>query len=90
MKPNAWMAMHAGIPVQSTTDEPTAIHWRKAGGDVRELFTGQSVADALRYEMALDGFGCACTPQQQCRTCNARAVLQWTLDGFIKRMEGAV
>jgi len=30
--------MHCGNPAQATTDEPTAMRWRKAGGDVRPLF----------------------------------------------------
>lgn len=37
-RPIAWMAMAFGVPAQATTDEPTAIRWRKAGGDVRPLY----------------------------------------------------
>lgn len=36
-RPVAWMAMRYGVPAQATTDEPTAIRWRNAGGDVRPL-----------------------------------------------------
>jgi len=38
-RPVAWMALAYGLPSQATTDEPTAIRWRKAGGEVVPLYT---------------------------------------------------
>jgi len=37
-KPMAWMALAYSLPSQATTDEPTAIRWRKAGGEVVPLY----------------------------------------------------
>lgn len=58
VRPRAWMAMRYGVPAQATTDEPTALRWSKAGGDVRPLFEiPQDLADMmlrqLRHERAL-------------------------------------
>lgn len=50
VRPRAWMAMAYGVPAQATTDEPTAIRWRKAGGDVRPLFEVEPLSDdAMRW-----------------------------------------
>lgn len=52
----AWVALgHKGsqVPAQSTTDEPTAIRWSKAGGDVVPAYAAthpQPAAQALKGE----------------------------------------
>ena len=53
VRPRAWMAMRYGVPAQATTDEPTAIGWRKAGGDVRPLYEVQPLSDDERMEPPL-------------------------------------
>ena len=47
----------------------------------------RSIAAKLRAEMELDGFGCACEPQRQCNTCNARSVLSKVLGPLAKQLD---
>lgn len=54
VRPCAWMAMAYGVPAQATTDEPTAIRWRKAGGDVMELYDGQTLWNAVARAAELE------------------------------------
>jgi hypothetical protein len=50
VRPRAWMSMAYGVAAQSTTDEPTAIRWRKAGVDVRPLYEVQPLSEDARME----------------------------------------
>jgi hypothetical protein len=56
-RPIAWMMMHGVLPMPwATTDEPTAIRWRKAGADVRPLYAAPPpAADASDYTCRSDG-----------------------------------
>lgn len=47
------------------------------------------LANRLRYETELEGFGCACSPSQQCATCKARDVLNKVLGPLIREFEAA-
>ena len=53
VKPVAWMALAYSLPSQATTDEPTAIRWRKAGGEVVPLYTHP----APQPQPVLSGYG---------------------------------
>ena len=47
------------------------------------------LANRLRYETELEGFGCACSPLRQCATCNAREVLRKVLAPLIGELDAA-
>lgn len=53
VRPRAWMVMRYGVSAQATTDEPTAIRWRKADGDVRPLYEVQPLSEDARMEPQL-------------------------------------
>jgi hypothetical protein len=48
--------MAYGMPAQATTDEPTAIRWRKAGGDVRELYEHPQTITPRALELIQEAF----------------------------------
>ena len=47
----------------------------------------KALAFQLRREIELDGFGCACEPNKQCNTCNARDVLTKALTPLLQSLD---
>lgn len=47
------------------------------------------LANRLRYETELEGFGCACSPLRLCATCNARGFLRRVLAPLIGELDAA-
>ena len=47
----------------------------------------KALAFQLRREIELDGFGCACEPNKQCNTCNARDVLTKALAPLLQSLD---
>lgn len=43
IKPKAWMALHAGKPVQVTVSEAQAEAWVRAGGTVVDMYDGPTL-----------------------------------------------
>lgn len=46
VRPAAWMAQHAGQPVQATVSQQQAAEWAQAGGEVEPLYDGQTLWNA--------------------------------------------
>lgn len=46
----------------------------------------KSLAQRLQAEAALDGFGCACTPQWVCGTCTARETISKALAPLMREL----
>lgn len=69
IKPRAWMALHAGQPVQATVDEAEAEAWSRAGGEVVELYDGptlwNAVADAAKVERERCAKVCESEPERR-------------------------
>lgn len=52
-----------------------------------------SVVEALREledALSAEGFGCACMPDYQCKTCRARALLEQHMGPAVRRLRDAL
>ena len=71
--------LKAGTPSQAADCFRQGVAWGAAA-------ERRNLAQRLAAEAALDGFGCACTPQWVCGTCTARETIAKALAPLMREL----
>jgi hypothetical protein len=69
---------------------PAIVAYGDARAAAAVLAEREKMLADIRAEIALEGFGCACTPNKSCGTCIARRTLLCALDPLLRRYEAAI
>lgn len=74
------------VCVRDNDDKPVSV-WRAFQMRDYARLAAQPLLAELREAVALEGFGCACTPTGLCGTCRSRDVLSKVIGPILKRWE---